>query len=405
MSTGQLVLLLCVAEALGLAGFATFPALMPTFIAEWGLSNTQAGTLSGAYFAGYMASVTLLVALTDRRDARWIYLGGVAVSALAGFGFALVADGFWSALAFQAAAGVGVAGTYMPGLKILSDRVSGPQQSRWVSFYTATFSIGAAGSFFMAGEIGAAFGWQWAFAAAGLGAALSGVIVLVMVPAGERPATPPDTHLVDLRPVLRCRPAMAYILGYAGHVWELFALRGWIVAFLAWVAAQESADRPWLSATAAAALINLIGLFASIGGNEMAMRFGRRRVLVAVMAVSALAAVGIGAAAGLSYGMVVALCMLYSVPVMADSAALTAGAVEAAPAGYRGATLAVHSTLGFGCGFLGSLAVGIVLDAAGGASAGGWLAAFAVIGAGAAAGAAAVAIMGRKQPEPEPEGA
>ncbi len=396
MRPGRLVALLCLAEALGLAGFATFPSLMPTFIDEWKLSNTAAGTLSGAYFAGYMASVTLLVSLTDRHDARWICLGGVLVSSLAGFGFAVFANGFWTALAFQAAAGVGVAGTYMPGLKILSDRVTGPGQSRWVSFYTATFSIGAAASFFIAGEVGSAFGWRWAFAAAGLGAALSGLIVLFFVPGG-RPATRPDTHLFDLRPVLRCKPAMAYILGYAGHVWELFALRGWIVAFLTWVAANQTTDRPWLSATATAALLNLIGLFASIGGNELAMRFGRRRVLILVMATSTVMAVVIGAAAGLPYGMIVVLCMVYSVPVMADSAALTAGAVEASPAGYRGATLAVHSTLGFGCGFLGSLAVGIVLDLAGGASEGGWLAAFAVIGAGAAVGAVAVAVMGRER--------
>ena len=42
------------------------------------------------------------------------------------------------------------------------------------------------------------------------------------------------------------------------------------------------------------------------------------------------------------------------------SASITAGAVQAAPRGYRGTTLAVHSTFGFGAGFLGPLVVGIV---------------------------------------------
>jgi MFS-type transporter involved in bile tolerance (Atg22 family) len=36
--------------------------------------------------------------------------------------------------------------------------------------------------------------------------------------------------------------------------------------------------------------------------------------------------------------------------------------VAVAPAGFRGATLAVHSTIGFGAAFLGPLTVGVVLD-------------------------------------------
>ena len=60
------------------------------------------------------------------------------------------------------------------------------------------------------------------------------------------------------------------------------------------------------------------------------------------------------------------LCLLYHMAVMGDSAALTGGAVAAAAPGQRGATLAVHAVLGFGSGFVGPLAVGLVLDLAGG---------------------------------------
>ena len=50
---------------------------------------------------------------------------------------------------------------------------------------------------------------------------------------------------------------------------------------------------------------------------------------------------------------------------------------------YRGATLALHSTVGFGLSAVGGWAVGAAIDAAGGAtSANGWTAAFMVMGAG-----------------------
>jgi len=50
---------------------------------------------------------------------------------------------------------------------------------------------------------------------------------------------------------------------------------------------------------------------------------------------------------------------------------------------YRGATLALHSMVGFGLSALGGWAIGVAIDAAGGsASAQGWKAAFLVMGAG-----------------------
>jgi MFS family permease len=56
------------------------------------------------------------------------------------------------------------------------------------------------------------------------------------------------------------------------------------------------------------------------------------------------------------------IAVLYGITIAADSASLTAGVVAAAPEGYRGATLAVHSTIGFFSAFLAPLAVGVVLD-------------------------------------------
>ena len=47
--------------------------------------------------------------------------------------------------------------------------------------------------------------------------------------------------------------------------------------------------------------------------------------------------------------------------------------------GNRGATLAVHGMLGYGGGFVGPLALGLVLDLAGGMSAAAWGWAFAHI--------------------------
>jgi MFS family permease len=70
--------------------------------------------------------------------------------------------------------------------------------------------------------------------------------------------------------------------------------------------------------------------------------------------------------------------------VMGDSSALTAGVVTRANERIRGATMAVHSMLGFGAGFVAPLVFGVVLDLAGGkASSHAWGFAFITLGAGA----------------------
>jgi MFS family permease len=159
---------------------------------------------------------------------------------------------------------------------------------------------------------------------------------------------------------------MAYVLAYAAHMWELFSLRSWIVAFLAFsIQLQPTGAFTW-SPTQVAFVINLIGLPASIGGNELSRIFGRRKVISIVMVVSAALGTILGFSSWLPYMLVASMAIIYGITIVGDSASLTAGVVAAAPAGYRGTTLAVHSTLGFCSAFLGPLAVGVVLDLFGG---------------------------------------
>ncbi|MFO1350681.1 MAG: MFS transporter, partial [Gammaproteobacteria bacterium] len=127
---------MCAAEILGMAAFAAFPALLPRLRETWAMSNTAAGWVSGMYFAGYLVAVGVLMPLTDRRDPRRIYLACMGLSALAALGFAFMAAGAASASLWSFLQGVGLAGTYMPGLKALADLMPERWQSRAVAFYT-----------------------------------------------------------------------------------------------------------------------------------------------------------------------------------------------------------------------------------------------------------------------------
>src|SRR5207247_10197351 len=65
---------MCAAHVASMAGFSTYATLLPRLQHAWSLNNSQAGFISGAFFAGYMAAVPLLTSLTDRVDAPPVYL-------------------------------------------------------------------------------------------------------------------------------------------------------------------------------------------------------------------------------------------------------------------------------------------------------------------------------------------
>lgn len=395
----RIVLLLCAAEILSMTGFATFPALLPVLRNEWGLSNSEAGLVSGTFFAGYMAAVPVLVGMTDRVDARRIYLLATALAVAGCLGFAIFAQGLVSAILFQLLVGAGLAGTYMPGLKILTENFHGPTQSRAVAFYTSSFGFGTTGSLLLAGGL-EMVGWRWAFAAAAAGPLIAGPLVFCrFAPRTPCPSEVRPTALFDFRPVFGNRPAMGYIFGYAAHCWELFGLRSWMPAFFAFSLGLSAAGaNPLLGAAALAAWINLLGPLASIFGNEVAVRRSRRPVVLAVMAASGALACGVGFSAPLPISVVFIVMAVYFLLVMGDSAALTAGLVATAEPGRRGATMALHSLLGFGAGFVAPLAFGAVLDLAGGSErVPAWGLAFASLGIWCLLGALASAVRGRRQ--------
>lgn len=351
-----------------MTGFAAYTTLLPALQLEWGLSNSEAGLVGGIYYAGYVMATPVLTSLTDRVDARRVYLIACVLSCAGAAGFMLFAGGLASALFFQFLIGAGLGGSYMPGLKMLADRLEGAGQSRAVAFYTATFGIGSTLSILVCGWAGSTYGWQAAFAWGAAGPLVAAAFVNLGTPRGRtRAAGAPAPALLDFRPVLRNRRTLPYIIGYSAHNYELFGQRSWMVAFLVFTASLQPAEAPMLlGAATLAALINLLGPVMSISGNELALRFGRTRVIFTFMTASGLLACVLGYSAPLPWLLVfLIMCVHYGL-MLGDSAALTAGAVAAAHPDERGATMAVYSFVGFSSAVVAPLVFGAVLDLAGG---------------------------------------
>jgi predicted MFS family arabinose efflux permease len=368
---------MCVGQLGSLLPHVVVPALLASFlIPEWHLTGAQAGLLSGSGAAGYMLAVPVLATLTDRIDARKILIAGSALSALGTVLFGLFATGLWSGAMFNALAGVGFAGAYMPGLKALTDRLAPGDSSRAVTFYTSSFSLGVGLSFLVSQLVAEQLGWRSAFLITSIGP-----IVMLSASALLKPVEPKPTkgRLLNFAPVVRNTNAMGFVLGYGAHCFELYGIRTWIVAFWTFVIAAHG-QTSVLTPLIVSFVFSILAMPASILGNELALKLGRHRAISLVMFASAMVALLIGLMSDKSPWMLLPLLLVYALTVPADSGALTSGMTMAADPENRGATMAMHSTVGFSLSALGAWALGVALDAGGGpANAGAWTAAFAVL--------------------------
>ena len=373
-------------------GFSTYAVSLLDLQSMWALSNTESGLVASAFFIGYMACVSMWNAMTDHQDPRQVYFYGSVLAAAGSLGFGLAANGFVSAFFWQFLLGAGVAATYMPGLRILSESMApGATQSRYVSFYTAFFGIGAALSFLLAGWALDVLDWRWSFGLSALGPLIG--LGLVLWGTRHRPRQQASSkslaHTLSLffplgswkkawrEPALR-----GYTIGYGVHCLELFGSRAWTVAFISFGFAVGGVAPFWVAATWAS-FVNLISTPASILGNEMALRIGRRRWINWVMASSSIVGVVMALLSDGPWWLLLTLVSIHSMLIMADSATLTAGMVSAAPGEVKGAAMGLYSLIGFGSGAVGPAVFGIALDMAGGGGVpASWAVAFAAIGLG-----------------------
>ena len=364
--------LMLMAQTCALLGFACYAAVLTTLQEEWQLTNLQSGLIARAFFFGYMLAVPLATALTDRVDARKVYIIGGLMATAGLLGMGLFAYNFWTALHFLAMNGAGLAGTYRPGLKILSDRVQSSEITRHISFYTAFFGIGTGFSYVCSGWILSALNWHYVFSIIALGPFTAFLIVLLLIPPlqHEKWKGAIQIHLRDIFPlekwrlVLQDKKASGFIFGYTAHSLELFASRSWLVAFFVFCGAV-SGETFILAATTLAGVINFFGVPASILGNEIALRVGRQKWVCIVMLTSAVLGIALACSTGQSWWLIFALAIGHAIFIMADSATLTAGLVISAQENIKGAAMGLHSLMGFGGGMVGPAIFGFVLDISG----------------------------------------
>jgi len=132
-------------------------------------------------------------------------------------------------------------------------------------------------------------------------------------------------------------------------MWELYAMWTWIGAFLAASFAINSAghDAAFLARIATFVVMGLGGLAGCLAGGWLADRFGRTALTMGAMAASGTCALAVGFLFGAQPLVLGAVCLIWGVTIVADSAQFSASVTELSPPELVGTMLTVQTCAGF----------------------------------------------------------
>ena len=336
-------------------------AALPLLRTEWNGSSAALGWVVSAYMLGYAAAVLVVLPLTDRvRPSRVIAIGAL-ITALANLAFALAAHDVITGSLLRVIAGFGLAGVYMPGVRLVAQSSDPSRRGTAVGLYVAAFYLGGSLSFLATGLLLEPFGWRGA--AVILGAIALAALPVATISSRGIPETTGERAHLDLR-VLRNAPLVRTISAYVGHSWELFIVRAWLAAFLAAAFALRGLSPTDASATASqwAALILALGVPGVFVGGWLSDRVGRTRAALLYALGSGAISIGFGTLLFAPWPAIVAVGGIYAALVAADSAVYSTAVTELAPAARIGSAQALQAVAGFGIGSLGPIVAGVTLD-------------------------------------------
>ena len=350
-------------------------AALPLMRTEWNASSAELGWVVSAYQLGYAIAVLIVLPLTDRfRPSRVIALGAL-VTWLANMLLAVGAHDALTASLLRIVAGFGLAGVYMPGVRLVAESADAARRGRAVGLYVAAFYLGSSVSIFATGILLGPFGWRGAAVTLGI-LALVALPLAVLATRGMSAAMGERARL-DLA-VLRNPPLVRSIAAYTGHSWELFTMRAWLPAFLAAAFALRGLSPTDAAATASqwAAILLALGVPGVFVGGWASDRMGRARSAFLYALGSGALSLGFGTLLLAPWPALVAIGALYAALVAADSAVYSTAVTELAPARRVGSAQALQAVAGFGIGSLGPILAGATLDLGAG-----WIGPFVVAGA------------------------
>jgi MFS family permease len=336
---------LVLAQFAGTSLWFAVNAVMPDLQRELGWPATAVGPLTSALQLGFIVGtlVFALLAIADRFAPRRVFLFCALAGAACTVGAWATVTHYEALLAWRFFTGVFLAGIYPVGMKIAAqwyNRPGGSGLGAALGLLIGALVLGSASAHALRALSGS-LPWPTLMLGVAALAAAGGLLLFLGT------SDPPHAHARvttlqwrALATVWTDARVRASVLGYFGHMWELYTM--WVMVPLVLATRLQGAELSW-----AAFWVLSAGALGCAGGGWVALRWGSARVACTQLGLSGLCCLAtpfvIGAPALVFYGWLV----LWGITVSGDSPQFSTLTARNAPPQAVGSVLTLTNSMGF----------------------------------------------------------
>lgn len=336
---------ICLGVILSMTPWYSATAILPELKAYWHVSEAVASWLTNAVQLGFVTGALLssLTGLPDLVRPQRLMAASALLAAALNLAL-LIAPGGTTAVLIRFFTGVALSGVYPPAMKLVTTWfVRG--RGLALGLVIGGLTLGSAFPHLIRAAT-TSVNWQLVVVATSTMSLVAAAIFQMLTSEGPFSYPRAEFRPSQIGKILRDRGIALANLGYFGHMWELYSMWGWFLAFSGAALAAHGVRGQSVVSLVTFGVI-ACGVVGCVLGGWLADRIGRTATTALMMGVSGSCALLIGWTFEGPLWLFLAVAALWGISVIGDSAQFSAMVTEIGERNLVGAALAFQMGVGF----------------------------------------------------------